>query len=94
MRLLIQGGTLAQITPKYQFDTIADVVNAFLPVVYSLGGIIAAAFIIWAGVDWIISGGDTNKIGKAKEKLVAAIVGLVIMLLAFAVKNFFERVVS
>lgn len=49
--------------------------------------ILSLLFLIWGGFDWITSGGDKQKLQSARHKVVFAIIGLVIVFLAFFVVN-------
>lgn len=51
-------------------------------------GIIAVIMLIWGGIRYITSGGDSKKVTDAKNTILYAIIGLVIALLAFAIVNF------
>jgi len=90
---LLTKTTLATITPPYSFKTVADVVNAFLPAIYGVGTLIFIVFVIWAGIDWITSGGEAGKIQAAQKKLTAAVIGFVIMILAFAIEKWIEGLI-
>lgn len=48
-----------------------------------LGAFLALIMVIFAGIQWIMSRGDIEKIASAKRKLFFAVIGLVIMLGAF-----------
>ena len=50
--------------------------------------VLALAFIIISGIQWITSGGDAKKIEGARGRLTYAIIGLVIALAAFAIVSF------
>lgn len=63
---------------------INGVVNASM----ILAAIVAIFFIILSGIKLLISGGDEIQVGKAKKSLTYAIVGLVIISLAFVIVNF------
>ena len=54
------------------------VVNVFSIIV----GIVAVIFVIYGGFRYITSGGDSGSVGNAKNTLVYALVGLVIVALA------------
>lgn len=49
--------------------------------------VIALIFLIWGGVKWIMSGGDKTALEEARNHVVAAIVGLIIVFLVFFVLN-------
>lgn len=70
-------------------DTIADIVNIFSVIV----GIVAVIMIIYGGFRYITSGGDSGKITDARNTIIYAIVGLVIVAFAqFVVKFVLSKV--
>jgi hypothetical protein len=70
-------------------DLISDVINIFSLVV----GVVAVIMIIVGGFRYITSGGDSNNVSAAKNTILYAIIGLVIVALAqFIVRFVLERV--
>ncbi len=66
------------------FRTLArTIINFFL---YFLG-FLATAMIIYGGILYVTSGGQDEQTGKAKKILMYAIVGIIIILLSFAIVN-------
>ncbi len=63
---------------------IGEIIRVFL----GLLGVIAVALIIYGGIIWMTAGGSDDKILKAKTILRNAIIGLVIILAAFAIVSF------
>jgi len=59
-----------------------------LNLTYFLAGIVAVITIIIAGIMYTSSNGDAGRITKAKNLLMYAVIGLVIVLVAFGVTNF------
>ena len=59
-----------------------------LNMAYFIAGVLAVVMIIWGGVTYTISSGDSGKVTKAKNILTYSIVGLVIVLVAFTITNF------
>jgi hypothetical protein len=51
-------------------------------------GIIAVIIILFVGFKWMTSGGNEEQISGAKKMLTAGIIGLVIIVAAFAISNF------
>lgn len=68
---------------------LTSIVKLIINVLSLTVGIVAVIMIIVAGFKYITSGGDTNKVTSAKNALVYAIVGLIIVALA----QFIVRVV-
>jgi len=67
--------------------TIVTFINYFLTFV----GIIAVAFIIYAGLLMIIAGGEEEATTKGKKIIIWAAVGLIIIMISFALVNFVIR---
>ena len=57
---------------------------------WSLGGLglFAVIMVIWGGYGWMMAAGNEEKIKKAKAILSYAIIGLIIILLAWAMVSF------
>ena len=51
-------------------------------------GSIAVILVVLAGFKWMTAAGNEDKIAESKKLMTAALVGLVIILLAFAITNF------
>lgn len=64
------------------------VIKAVLQVLSAVVGVIAVIMIIISGLRYITSGGDAAKVGAAKNALIYAIVGLVIVALAQVIVHF------
>lgn len=63
---------------------VKNIVNIILWVV----GILSVVMLIWGGIRYITSAGDTNKVTSAKNTIMYAVIGLVIAILAYAITNF------
>lgn len=48
-------------------------------------GIVATVVILLGGFKWMTAGGNEDKVGEAKKLLAAGIIGLIIVLAAFAI---------
>jgi TRAP-type C4-dicarboxylate transport system permease small subunit len=64
--------------------TVKNIINTVLMVV----GIIAVAFLIYGGVQYITSAGQAEKIKTAKNTILYSVIGLIVCILAFAIVNF------
>lgn len=64
--------------------TIADIMN----VVYFIAGIVAVLVIVVAGFIFITSRGDQNNIARAKNAILYAVIGLVVIMMAFVITQF------
>lgn len=64
--------------------TLGTLINTAL----SLLGIVFLGLTLYAGWLWMTAAGDAKATGKAKDILITAVVGLVILLSAYAISNF------
>lgn len=76
--------------PGGQFGSIqslkfADIISAFLRLILIVAALIFFFFLVWGGVEWILSGGDKTGTEKARNRITAALVGLVIVFSAWAI---------
>ncbi len=75
----IQGGNVSSVN-----SLVTTIINIFSVAV----GIIAVIMIIWGGVKFITSGGDSTKVTSARNTIIYAIIGLVIVALAQTIAKF------
>ena len=64
--------------------TIARIIR----VAMSLIGIVMVVLVIYGGFLWMTAGGNDDQIGTAKKIITAAVIGLAIVLSAWAITNF------
>ena len=57
-------------------------------------GIISVAMLIWGGLRYITSGGDSKKVTDAKNTILYAIIGLLVAILSYAIVRFVLNVVG
>ena len=57
-------------------------------------GAVSVIMLIWGGLRYVISGGDSKKVTDAKNTILYAIIGLIICLLAYSIINFVITAIS
>ncbi len=75
-------GTLGQ--------NVTSIINFFL----GLLGLIAVAFLIYAGVLMVTAGGNEEQVGKAKKIITYAVIGIVIIILSYTIVTFVTSVLG
>ena len=71
-------------------DTIVAVLNVLLGFL----GILAVIIILLGGFKWMTAAGSEDKIGEAKKLISAGIVGLVVILAAYAIATYVISTIS
>ena len=56
-------------------------------VLYAVG-IISVIMLIYGGLRYVVSGGDSKKVTDAKNTIIYAIIGLIVAILSYAIVNF------
>ena len=84
-----QGAEAARATGMPS-DLIGDngVFGRITNVILLIVGIVSVIMLIYGGLRYILSGGDSKKVTDAKNTILYAIIGLIISLLAYAIVNF------
>lgn len=59
---------------------------------FLFAGIAAVFFVLFAGIKFLTSGGDAKQVQGARQSLTYAIIGLIVILLSFAVINLISNV--
>ncbi len=63
---------------------ISQVINVMLFIV----GVLSVIMLIWGGLRYVISGGNSTSVTAAKNTILYAIVGLLVAIFAYAIINF------
>ncbi len=65
-------------------STLTNVFN----VVLALGGAVAVAYIVFGGIKFSMSQGDPTKTKEAREAILYAVIGLIVVIISFTLINF------
>lgn len=64
---------------------ISTFLSNLIALIYSLAAIVLIFMLIWGAFQWMTSGGDKEKIEAARNRIIHAIIGLILFAIAFAV---------
>jgi hypothetical protein len=82
------GNILGQIGSKAGTSSVSDpgkIVGTVINVALTLVGIIFLSLMVYAGYLWMTARGETDKVEEAKKIITAAIIGIAIVLSAYAI---------
>ena len=65
-----------------------NALGTILDLVYTWAGIIAVFVIVIAGLFFVTSRGDANQMKRAKDAIRGAVIGLVVVMVAFVITRF------
>lgn len=66
-----------------RFDSLGSLVSALLPYVYTTAGLLLFLYLLWGGYDILFAAGDPQKMSAGRTKIINAIIGFVIVFVAF-----------
>ncbi len=66
------------------FKTLGGAISNFINIALVIAVVLVLIMIIWGAYEWIASGGDKEAVGKARNRIINAIIGLVVLSVAFA----------
>jgi hypothetical protein len=64
-----------------------SVIQFVITLLFVIALFIAIVFLIYGGIKWILSGGDEKQVEAARNHIVAAIIGIVIVMGSFLILN-------
>jgi hypothetical protein len=67
------------------FTDVGDLFNTVLRFVLIIASLLVFMYLIWGGIEWVTSGGDKGKTESARNKITAAVIGLVIVAASYAI---------
>jgi hypothetical protein len=77
-------GTITIAEPNAGVKDIGKFLSAGVQVAMIVAAILTFAFLVWGGIQWILSGGDKTQTQAARDRITMALVGLAIVAAAWA----------
>lgn len=77
-------GTVAPPEKGFAVD-LGGVINSLLTIVMALAALAVFIYLIWGAFEWITSGGDKGKTESARNKITAAVIGLIVLAASYAI---------
>lgn len=69
----------------------AKILTAFLPIILILAGFVTVIVIVVSGVQFITSGGNPEAAAAAKNRLLFALIGFIVIILSYAILQIVNR---
>jgi sugar phosphate permease len=64
-----------------------NLLSGALNIGFAVGVILALFYLIWGALTWITSGGKSDKTKEARDKIIGAVVGLILLAATWALLN-------
>lgn len=69
----------------FGYTCIGHLVSNLAAAAFIIAGIAFFVFLVWGGVEYLISGGDKTKLGQAQARMTSALIGLAIVASSWAI---------
>lgn len=76
------------------YTPLSTIISNLLGIIMVLGGLAVLGLLVWGALEWITSGGDKEKLTSARERIINALIGLVILSIAFVIVRVAGQIVG
>ncbi|MFW5703965.1 MAG: hypothetical protein ACOCXQ_03940 [Patescibacteria group bacterium] len=77
----------------FRIPDLSDVLTFLIRMFFVLAGLVALVFLLLGAFSWITSGGEEEAVKKSRDKITAAIIGVILIVVVLAVITTLEQVV-
>lgn len=86
--------TNAPTSAENAFTTFELIVSNVLALLTVLGSLVFITYFMLGAINWITSGGDTAKVGKARDQMLQGVLGLIVLTLMYALVGLVGSIVG
>lgn len=86
-----QDVTVAQVQVGFTIPQFGDVLTFIIRIFFILSGLIAMLFLLLGAFAWITSGGNKEAVDKARDKIMNAVVGVILIFAVLAIVGLMEQ---
>ncbi len=77
----------------FQIPNFSTLLTFLIRFIFVVAGVIALIMMLWGALSWVTSGGDKGNVENARNKIVQAVVGILLIIVVVAVVATLEQVV-
>lgn len=74
--------------PAAQFKTLGDFLSGLLNIVFYIAVFLAFYYLVWGALAYLMAQGKKEDLAKARSKITWALIGLMVVFLAFFIAKF------
>jgi len=87
-----QDATYPKVQLGFKIPNITDILTFIFRFFFIIAGLVALLYLLLGALAWITSGGNKENVDKAREKIQAALVGLILIFVVLAVVVVIENI--
>jgi len=77
----------------FSVPTFGELLSFMVRLFFVIAGIAALFFLLWGALAWVTSGGDKDNVAAARGKIIAALVGVLVIITTLTVMWSLEQIV-
>jgi len=89
----ISGANMVDTSVGFQIPTLTSILTFVVRFFFIIAGLIALIFLLLGAFAWITSSGNKESVQKAQDKIQAAVIGLILIVVVLAIAVTLETVV-
>lgn len=82
------GGGIPRIPGAQDFTSLASIVSGIVNIVSFIAIFLTFYFLVWGAWSYIFAGGEKEALGKARERIKWALIGLLVLLMAYTIATY------
>lgn len=86
--------SVEKVSPGFAIPGFDKVLTFMIRMFFIIGGLIALMYLLLGALSWITSGGNKENVDKAREKIQAALVGIILIFVVLAIVGVIENIFS
>ena len=71
--------------PTEGYTDLGVFISNVLTILFGVAVLVVLFMLVWGAYEWITSGGDKEAVGKARSRILNALIGLAVLAVAFAI---------
>ena len=89
-----QDISYGQVKLGFTVPSLDQVLTFLIRAFFVISGIVALLYLLLGALSWITSGGNKENVDKAREKIQAALIGVILVFIVIALVGVIENVLS
>ncbi len=90
--VMAQDVSYAPVTLGFKIPVFNEVLTFVIRFFFIIAGLVALLYLLLGALSWITSGGNKESVDKAREKIQAALIGLILIFVVLAIVAVIENI--
>lgn len=88
----LSGYPVSKVSPGFTIPGFDKVLTFIIRMFFIVAGLVALIYLLLGAFSWITSGGNKENVDKAREKIQAALIGMILIFVVLAIVTVIENI--